>query len=446
MNKSRFLDFVQDYILTMFAGSEIEGEEESSPRDSIVAQGDSGSIKIKFYKKDDYRIIVRRAQPFKSFEIHLIRSIIDEMSRVYKTKAVEEYKHNLEGIIIERAICKSLTSSSYQTLNLVLNEMSYWAQRTYEGKRVSIGFIVTKKKLGEETNPNLHISKFLEKDFSVLMTDSESSFLEISADGYIVDYVGYVKKVDYSLYAPYKFLKLASLSSGSRIGVCLTESGDILIFKEKGLLFAKRGGNWVCYSHEEIVGKLSEYIGELEEVRRAIYLSALDISFNRCGGCIVHLNDNEDAKEVLKHIDQADVLSKESYDYIQQLKIDQSFFTGSESTKNILDYDVFLTRDKGLKAVTIQKLVEGRKFQDLSRKFRQDLIAIDGATVIAHDGTIVAVGAIIKIEAGSSGGGRLAAAKTLSNYGISIKISNDGTIQGFKMDRSKQKARAIFVL
>ena len=70
----------------------------------------------------------------------------------------------------------------------------------------------------------------------------------------------------------------------------------------------------------------------------------------------------------------------------------------------------------------------------------------DGAVVIDYDGKILAVGAIIKIEAGSSGGGRLAAAKTLSNYGISIKISNDGSIQGFKMDRNKLRARSIFVI
>ena len=41
---------------------------------------------------------------------------------------------------------------------------------------------------------------------------------------------------------------------------------------------------------------------------------------------------------------------------------------------------------------------------------------------------------------------QLAAAKTLSNYGISIKISNDGIMTGFKMDRNKLRARAIFII
>ncbi len=446
MNKSRFLDFVNNYILKMFTGSEIIGEEASSPRDNCVAQGDAGAIKIKFSRSDQYRIIVKRAQPFKNFELHLVKSIIEEMGKVLSLRTKEDYIKGLENLIIEKAICKSLTNSSSNTLGLLLNELGYWGQRTYEGKHVSLGFIVTRKKMGAKTNPTLHISKFLKKDFSVLLTDGESSFMEISSDGFISDYIYSAKLIDDRLYAPYKYLKLATLSSGAKVGVCLTEEGDILVFKDKCLLFAKRAGAWVCYSHEEIVGKLSEHAGEYEDVRKAIYLSALDTSFNRTGGCIVHLNSS-DSMNVLKHIDEADVHLKEGYDYIQQYKIDQSFFASlGENAKEIQEFDKFLTEDKCSKTATLIKLIGGRKFQDLDRKFRQELLAIDGATVIDYDGTVLAVGAIIKIEAGSSGGGRLAAAKTLSNYGISIKISNDGSMQGFKMDKNKLRVRTLFVL
>lgn len=446
MNKSRFLEFVDNYILKMFTGSEIIGEELSSPRDNCVAQGDAGSIKIKFSRSDPYRIIVKRAQPFKNFEIHLVKSIIEEMGKVISIKTREDYIKGLENLIIEKAICKSLTNSTSNTLGLLLNMLAYWGQRTYEGKHMSLGFVVTKKKMGAKTNPTLHISKFLKKDFSVLLTDGESSFMEISGDGYISDYVYYSKIVDDRLYAPYKHLKLATLSSGAKVGVCLTEEGDILIFKEKSLLFAKRAGAWVCYSHEEIVGKLSEHAGEYEDVRSAIYLSALDTSFNRTGGCIVHVNSTE-SKNVLKHIDESDVHQKDAYDFIQQYKIDQSFFANlDENTREIPSFEKFLMEDKNSKTATLIKLIAGRKFQDLDRKFRQELLAIDGATVIDYDGTVLAVGAIIKIEAGSSGGGRLAAAKTLSNYGISIKISNDGSMQGFKMDKNKLRVRTLFVL
>ena len=147
------------------------------------------------------------------------------------------------------------------------------------------------------------------------------------------------------------------------------------------------------------------------------------------------------------NIDEADVLDNESFDRIQQIKKDQSFFSYIEKEEDepVL-YENFLIENKCIKAATIRQLIKGRKFQELDRKFRQDLLAMDGATVIGYDGTIIAVGAIIKIEAGSSGGGRLAAARTLSNYGVSIKISNDGSMQGFKMDRNKLRPRTIFVL
>ena len=69
---------------------------------------------------------------------------------------------------------------------------------------------------------------------------------------------------------------------------------------------------------------------------------------------------------------------------------------------------------------------------------------MDGATIVDYDGTIVAIGAIIKIEAGSTGGGRLAATKTLSRYGVSIKISTDGVMQGFVNDKRTNTPKPIF--
>ena len=43
-----------------------------------------------------------------------------------------------------------------------------------------------------------------------------------------------------------------------------------------------------------------------------------------------------------------------------------------------------------------------------------------------------------------SGGGRLAAAMDLAKYGISLKISQDGVIQGFTADKKNSKIRQLF--
>ena len=78
---------------------------------------------------------------------------------------------------------------------------------------------------------------------------------------------------------------------------------------------------------------------------------------------------------------------------------------------------------------------------------RQELVAMDGATVIDFDGTIIAGGAILKIEAGSNEGGRLAAAINLAKYGVAIKISQDGQMQAFCPEkRNSNNVKQLFTV
>ena len=52
--------------------------------------------------------------------------------------------------------------------------------------------------------------------------------------------------------------------------------------------------------------------------------------------------------------------------------------------------------------------------------------------VLDHTGVILAAGAIIEVPSGSVGGGRTAAALRLSTIGLGVKVSQDGTITGFR--------------
>lgn len=443
MNKQNFLNFIENNILSLFTGSEVVGSEESSSRDACVAQGANGSVLVKFSKSDDYRYIIKRAQPFKNFEIAIIKSIIAEMSKIYSNKIAQEYRLQIEHIITEKAICKSITPN-YATLQTLLSNLTNWSMRTYEGSHTSFGFILNHKK-AKETNQNLSINNFLTKDFSALLSDGVNTFMEISADGYLMGYVTAPRISKEDLFVPYDYLKMANLCTGSKIGVCLLAEGDILLFKDRSLIFAKRSGNWVCFTHEVIIDKLADRVGESEDVRKALYLSSLDTSFNRCGGCVVHVS-NGDRYNVLKHINSADVLEEDCYNHIMQESKSKSFFSELNSEQDYEPFSEYIKQDKCSKTANLVRIINGRKFQELNRKLRAELLAIDGATIIDYDGTILAVGAIIKIEAGSTGGGRLAAAKMLSTYGMAIKISNDGSIQGFRMERSKLRVKTLFVI
>ena len=88
----------------------------------------------------------------------------------------------------------------------------------------------------------------------------------------------------------------------------------------------------------------------------------------------------------------------------------------------------------------LERAINNRGFQALNRRFRQELLSMDGATVLTSAGKILASGAIVKVPSGSTGGGRTAAAKQLSKLGIGIKISADGPITGIK------KGKTIFLL
>ncbi len=448
MEKELFIDLLKENILSIFTGSEIICEEESSPRDALVAQGSGGTILIKFQKSDNYRIVIKRVQPFKIFEIELIKSIISELAVIYKHDLGEEYYGSLQEFVIEKAICKSISDRSYQTLLDIFDFMKMWGRRTYEGQKIRFGFIISHQKAPKGINPNMHIRNALSFDFSALISDGRNTCIELSSDGYIIGYTGVPPKLSaQDLYAPFDYLGIAKLSFGNRIGVALEGNGDILIFHDRNLIFAKRNGEWIRFSHEEIVYRLSDRLQDTSlETRRAIYISAIDTSFARTGGAVVHVSKGEE-ENILKHIDINDLMIEEYYLAKCNQHIQLSFFSSiGDDTTNIVPYEEFLRDERCVKTANLRRMIAGRKFYELPRKLRQEIMSIDGATIIDSQGRIMAAGAIIMIEAGSTGGGRLAATKTLARYGVAMKISADGGIQGFKMDKVKLKPMPIFVL
>ena len=74
-------------------------------------------------------------------------------------------------------------------------------------------------------------------------------------------------------------------------------------------------------------------------------------------------------------------------------------------------------------------------FHQLDRRLRQELLAVDGATLIDHTGVVLAVGAILQIP-GGDGWRSTCGSKSLGKLGLGIKVSQDGPIQGFRRDET----------
>jgi len=401
MKKETFKELIESYLMPLFSGSYIKSETNSTKREDIVAF-DKGysSILVKPTRESEYRLRMSRAQPFEKGDELLVEFIIQELVKVSETDISTHYKSKLQYLSIEKAICQFLLNDYNETLLELLQLLSSWSERTYEGRRASFGYVLSVQ--GFEPKKEINFKQFLYEDFAALLTDGMDSWLVLNQNGCIIQHETDDKSVYLNTYSPLRFMKIAEACEDNRIGVSLLSNGEVLIFKNKQLRFAKRRGAWRSFNHDSVIKQMaggSSYF--TLEIRKAIYETALDVSFSRTGGCIAYLQKTINQKDFDKHIDSKDRLSNS-------------------------------TNDKNIKATTLHKIIKGRKFHELDRKFRLELVGIDGATIIDFEGNIVAVGAIIEIGPGSTGGGRLAAAKTLSNYGVALKISADGEIKCFK--------------
>lgn len=325
------------------------------------------------------------------------------------------YRTNRYNLAFEVGLCNWLGGT---TVFRLLEKMRLWSQKTYEGKKIPFSFIID---VSSSAKGSSDFISFLDSNHSAVFTDGFTSGIALDSKGHIVKYFSATyeqkdksgkngKRVPF---APYRFRDFANkcCSDGKGatwVGIIAQTNGDILIFKNQALIFAKRSGKWVFLNPNKVINQIKKYVSADKNINdqfaKELYLSILDVAFSHSGGCIAVIN--EDYKEhVIKQYINHDYLDDEEQ---------------SDEKKKILKRLMIAGLDN-----------EDRIFYQLDRKLRQDLLGLDGATVIDTCGKIIGSGAIVKIEGGSDEGGRTAAAKQLSCYGFSVKISMDGNVQGF---------------
>ena len=247
------------------------------------------------------------------------------------------------------------------------------------------------------------------------MTSGHDTLLVCNRDGFILrhEIVSGHKWEEESdnIYAPLCFAPLAYSSIGKDFVICLNRLGEILIFKEGKLYVAYRRGKWCFFKHDEYIKEMTAGNAALEPLCSSIYLTMLDVSFSRSGGGI-------------------GLLSKDALDSVSLISRDDDLTIDNEIEKNQRDSS---KRKDLLKKFFIRTMFGGRTFAEAPRKLRQELVAIDGSTIVLESGEVLCVGAILAVDGGSpDGGGRTAAAQTLARHGLGIKISNDGKITAWR--------------
>ncbi len=400
MDEALLREISKAYLLPFFSGARIDKTSKSSrASDKTVAFVDPQTIGFKVNRADDYRLQFRRDQPFAkktdpARETRVIEAYVAVLERM-SDELEGPLKDDLLSTFQRRVVAEATAELGDGTKLLdVIDQMARWATKLYEGAPIASAIGIDPAVAGSRELPLTNIAM---KDFFAVLSNGFDSMLTLSKHLNFTGHVVLDSTPSARGYCPWRHSAIAAWTSSGkgRIAVALNRLGEILIFRDGQLLFARRSGNWHFLTHDPIIRQMG--VPKDVEIRRAIYETALDASFARTGACIgvIAAGKMNLAKSIIANEDRL-----------------------SDSLSD--------------KARVIDRILGGRKFHELDRTLRQELAAIDGATVIDHEGTVVAVGAILKIRGGSTGGGRTAAAKQLAELGLGVKISQDGGISGYR--------------
>lgn len=406
MNEQLLREIAGDFLEPLISGSRLEvGSSPSKKGDACVARRDICSIEFKADKPDLYRLTLRRSQPFERDGAGRVseKKVIESFVDVVRTMAgglVTPYKGDILAAFPRRVVAKALSSdlAMQDTLLAALDQLALWAGQQYEGKPITAA-------LGFDPQLNggsVALAQFAKEAFSSVLSNGFDTLVTCSVAGEVAGLETLSLPAQAPLFSPYRLGAVSEWAQNGRIALVLNRIGEILVFQDSELRFARRSGRWHFLTHAPVITQMGG--PDNKDLRRAIYATCLDASFARTGACIGIVTSGHTKK----------------WPEFAVLKDDH---IGGVSTK----------------AKTLTAMVAGRKFQELDRRLRQELVAIDGATLVDRTGALLAVGAILKIPGGSTGGGRLAAAKALGKLGVGIKVSQDGGIKGYHADNTESK-------
>jgi hypothetical protein len=386
MDEGRFHEILETELAPLLQGT-LAAKCPSTARQHLTSYDGPCRLLVKPVRAADYRIAIRRSQAFTSTERRLAEQFVNELASVAAIGA-GAHEGDLLRAIPRRAIAAHLGGGPH--LLGVLERLEDWSSQTYEGQRIvaSIGLDTVPRASG------IQLGGLWDEPFGPVLTNGFDTLIVVGSDGEVGEFLQ-LSSGSASSTAPYRLREIAWWAEGDRISVVLNRHGEILVFQNRSLRFARRSGRWLHYAHETNIKRMSP--PQHRALREAMYESCLDVSFARSGGC-------------LGVVGQA---------HIHKLG-------------DVVDARDLLAQPANYKTRLLARAVNATSFQALDRRIRLELLSMDGAVVLDRYGSILAAGAIIQVPASSAGGGRRAAAAKLSTLGLGLKISQDGAITGFR--------------
>ena len=440
--KNAVIQAVAEYLAPLFGpATEILDDDYTRENFEDLAEmnGRCFMLRVDLTGKPEDELYLFRAIPFTETEQAIARNILEEWKKIFAAPRLDDYA----AICIRQAqiigIAKILSPQRHATVLGILNLLSFWASETYEGDKISFSVGI------DEDDPRPGSVNFFDackEDYAKVLTSGCDSLLVCNAEGGITAYCEAPMPDEAEaahVYAPLAYLPVAYWTSQRRCTFCLSKNGDILIFKNRQLFFAKRRGKWLHFSHQAYLAELGyQRTGESRKTIEALYLSMLDASFRRKGACIGFFKKNAVTPWMINERRNQRIGQNVSREELVQTSQDNLH----RHLDEIVSQGDMLALGASSKTALLRSALPSLNFSQIPRNLRAELLTIDGATLVFDDGSVFAVGAILKIPGGSSSGGRKAAAMTLAEHGIGIKVSNDGHITAWS--RRAEDGQALF--
>jgi hypothetical protein len=301
--------------------------------------------------------------------------------------------------VIVRAIAGQLGGRAAQTVEESIRFLIRTAGRTYEGQARSCNLLLDLADAGHDA-VIANLRALEAHEWHALLGTGVHTGLLVEAGGAVSGVIPVPPPPAASPEDDLAPVALEALghwtthgAANTRIAMSLTRNREIAIQQSGVLRYVFRSGRWKALPFEVALRTgWSSGAWVRKRLKRAMLAAAIDSSFRHHGACVSVVTRGH-----RKTFDAAGVV---------------------------------VPSDRWPENVRA-KLFPATKFQQLNRWQKLELLSMDGATVLGHEGDILAAGAIVKVPAGSTGGGRLAAALELAKFGAAIKVSQDGPITAF---------------
>lgn len=378
-------------------------------------------------KKTSAPVIIKLRREFcefTTFEINFLEELIQGINALVSRSQPGSYKAHFRsayiGSAFEIAISRHLREGpgNFANIQSLIQHLKRFSFMRYEGQACTIGFLYTKsaiktfnhiistkkynlKKFKESEYVKID-SRFFESVLSYRYVDGIRSIYIINSELFIVGILELATDKAYSNIEMRNHTEfLPAFETDTSFGIFVNKKSEIDILMYNEYMLRWRKGKWSQVNieiFEQIFGKF--FIDDDEGtdfkllIQLIISLSASD------QGAIILLYDEATSwdiaqnKIISRHIDPIEGIAK-------QLR------------KHRLNKPMSELNKLGILA---------------------SMLATDGMTVLSPFGIVLDCSALISLtgDKKGQGGGRAAAAKEASRYGIAIKISEDGPIQIYK--------------